>query len=57
MRKWTTLQAGERESIVPKPSDAERVKQRARAFSRWVATKARRADEQQQRRGPNGAAR
>ena len=48
MRKWTSSPADERESIVPKPTDAERVKQRARAFSRWVATKTRRAEEEQQ---------
>ena len=53
MRKWTTinLSAAERD-IAPKPTDAERVKLKAKAFTRWVANRGRRADAESR---PNGA--
>ena len=54
MRKWTvSAQSAERGSII-KPTDAERVKLRAKVFTRWVANRGRRAEDEQ---GPNGAAR
>lgn len=55
MRKWTVVSpTSERKSLITEPSDAERIKLRAQAFSRWIANLGRRAEEER-RTNPNGA--
>jgi len=53
MRKWTVVApTSERKSLITKPSDADRIKLRAQAFTRWLANRGRHAEVE---RRPTGA--
>jgi len=52
MRKWTVVApTSERKSLITEPSDAERIKLRAQAFTRWVANRGRRAEVERRSNG------